>query len=361
MKVQRAVIGKNQYTWLVIGEDYLPVKPIHEFIKYLGNIEKSPNTLRAYANHLKLYWDFLEHTNKRWTEIKLDDLAKFVQWLRIKEPSKIIYLTQDAHKRTETTVNAILAALSQFYDFHNQTGNTNIQLTRATTSRYRQYKPFLHHISKYKQGKKRLIKLKEPKLVPKTLKQEEIKKVIASCNNLRDRFLINLLYETGMRIGQALGLKHEDIKSWDNEIHIYYRKNNINQALSKSRKMNVVCVSPTLMDLYAKYVIEMSEKGECNYVFASLQDVEKPLTYSAIRALFKRLSKKSGIKVMPHMLRHTHATELIRYGLDSAYVQKRLGHSSVQTTLNIYAHLDKNDLKKVFLDYQKGRNKNETE
>lgn len=53
------------------------------------------------------------------------------------------------------------------------------------------------------------------------------------------------------------------------------------------------------------------------------------------------------------MLRHTHATELIRNGWECAYVQKRLGHAHVQTTLDIYAHLKNKDLKKAFDEYQK--------
>ena len=52
------------------------------------------------------------------------------------------------------------------------------------------------------------------------------------------------------------------------------------------------------------------------------------------------------------MLRHTHATELLRHGWDCAKVQRRLGHSSIQTTLDIYSHLDTRNLKEAFITYQ---------
>lgn len=69
------------------------------------------------------------------------------------------------------------------------------------------------------------------------------------------------------------------------------------------------------------------------------------MRYTAIQDLFMRLSKIVGQKVTPHRMRHTHATELIRQGWDMALVQKRLGHLSIQTTVNTYTHLSNQDLK----------------
>ena len=57
----------------------------------------------------------------------------------------------------------------------------------------------------------------------------------------------------------------------------------------------------------------------------------------------------------PHKLRHTHATELIRSGWDAAYVQKRLGHANVQTTINTYVHLSNDDMKGKYLEYLQRR------
>lgn len=57
-----------------------------------------------------------------------------------------------------------------------------------------------------------------------------------ACTNYRDRFLVYLLFETGLRIGQALALRHEDIIAWSNEIHIKYRTNNLNQVRNKTYK-----------------------------------------------------------------------------------------------------------------------------
>lgn len=58
---------------------------------------------------------------------------------------------------------------------------------------------------------------------------------------------------------------------------------------------------------------------------------------------------------LPQLFRHTHATELIRNGWDAAWVQKRLGHANVQTTIDTYTHIDQQDLKKAFKLYQKNK------
>lgn len=67
--------------------------------------------------------------------------------------------------------------------------------------------------------------------------------LINACGNSRDKFLFALLYETGMRIGQALALWHLDIKSWDNEIHLIFRVHNANLARSKKLLMNELSIN----------------------------------------------------------------------------------------------------------------------
>ena len=59
--VQRARLpGSDRLVWLVVGDHHLPVEPVRRFLAYLDDVERSPNTLRAYAHHLKLFWDYLD-------------------------------------------------------------------------------------------------------------------------------------------------------------------------------------------------------------------------------------------------------------------------------------------------------------
>lgn len=214
-------------------------------------------------------------------------------------------------------------------------------------------------INKGKKVKKLLLKLKEPKTFPGTLTQEQVKHLIEACSRQRDKFLICLLHESGVRIGEALGLRHEDIHtSGSNEIHIIPRSDNANGARAKSNSSRVVHVSKELMTLYSDYLIdEYPEDIDSDYVFVNIWDgqIGSPVAYSAVASLFNRLKKKTKIDARPHLFRHTHATDLIRDGWNMAHVQKRLGHASIQTTINTYTHLTDEDLKEAYQQYLQQR------
>jgi integrase len=78
------------------------------------------------------------------------------------------------------------------------------------------------------------------------------------------------------------------------------------------------------------------------------------MSKSTLDSMFRYYSKKTGIKIHPHMLRHTHATELAREYISKRepinweYISKRLGHSSVTTTMETYSHLKPEDYKKEY-------------
>jgi integrase/recombinase XerD len=67
--------------------------------------------------------------------------------------------------------------------------------------------------------------------------------------------------------------------------------------------------------------------------------------------MFINLSQKCDFYIRPHMLRHMHASSLINAGWDMALVQKRLGHESIQTTVNTYTHIDNKKMKEAFQLY----------
>lgn len=361
MKVQRVRIpNSDQVTWVVLGDDYLPIQPIREYLRYLENIERSPNTIHSYANHLKLYWEFLQNSRLDWRSVTLENLADFIHWLRSPDP-RVVSIQPQESKRTEKTINAILTAICGLYEFQERLGATEgVNVYRYQFQPGRKYKSFLHHINKGKEVRTRLLKLKEPSTFPGTLTPEQVKQLILACSRLRNKFLVCLLYETGMRIGQVLGLRHSDIRSWDNEIQIIPRNDNANRARAKSKDPYVIHVSKDLMELYSNYLLnEYPEDVDSDYVFVNVWsgEIGKPIIYSTVNELFRQLEKKTGIKATPHLFRHTHATELIRQGWDMAHVQKRLGHASVQTTINTYAHLTDDDLKRAYHQYLEQRGK----
>ena len=244
------------------------------------------------------------------------------------------------------------------YDYHERMGTIDgLALYRTQITGQRRYKGLLHHINKGKPVRTRLIKLKAPKRLPKTLSTEQVVQLILACQRLRDKFLISLLHESGLRVGQALALRHEDIHSWDNLIWVVPREQNANEARAKTRESYGVSVSASLMALYTDYLIQEFDETESDYVFVNLWEgaIGKPISYETVIDLFRRLSLTTGVHARPHSLRHTHATELIRSGMDAAYVQKRLGHADIQTTINTYVHLTHEDLKQAYQHYDERR------
>ncbi|MBD2778217.1 tyrosine-type recombinase/integrase, partial [Iningainema tapete] len=153
-------------------------------------------------------------------------------------------------------------------------------------------------------------------------------------------------------------LRHEDmVTGKTNEIHVVPRLDNVNSVRAKGFVERTVHVSKELMQWYSAYLIdEYPEDIDCDFVFVVILapgkgEIGTPLTYKSVDGLFRRLSKKTNIQVNPHLLRHTHGTELIRAGWDMSYVQKRLGHSNIQTTINTYIHLTDDDMNTEYQKY----------
>lgn len=364
MQVKKGITTSGSQVWMVLDSDYSPVVPIHDYLRYLENKAYSPNTIKAYARNLKLYWEFLESKRINWTQITVFQLSEFIHWLK-KPNDKVINLQSATSSRTEKTINHIVKTVKLFYDFQSRLGvvdNLDIyQIKRIDRSKLK-YKSLLHHTHSGK-IKTNILKLKEPKTFPGCLTSDEVFKLVEACNNLRDKFLICLLHETGMRIGEALGLRHSDIHSKGiNEIHVVDRNDNANSARAKTGS-RVIHVSKELMRMYSDYLIYEYPEVDSDYVFINCwkEPLGEPMSKSNVDNLFTRLAKKTGVKAYPHLLRHSHATDLIRASWDIAHVQKRLGHSDVQTTINTYIHLNDDDLAQKYQEYLENKNSASTE
>ena len=102
MKVQKIKLAEHKYIWLVIDDNHLPIEPISSYLSYLYNVENSPSTLRSYANHLKLFWDYITQASIDWQNIKISALGEFVHWLRSNDV-KVIHINADKTSCRKTT------------------------------------------------------------------------------------------------------------------------------------------------------------------------------------------------------------------------------------------------------------------
>jgi integrase/recombinase XerD len=147
--VQRVLMpGSGRESWTLLGDDGQVVEPAERYVAYLSAIERSPDTVRAYAISLKLWFEFLQLTATRWDEAGVDDVARFVAWLRA-PAGNVIVLADGSGVRGPATVNRYLAGVFGFYDHHARAGlGVAAQLVSLRRVSRGSYKPFLHHVTK---------------------------------------------------------------------------------------------------------------------------------------------------------------------------------------------------------------------
>jgi len=339
----------DRVSWTVLDDDGSPLVPVESYLSYLAALERSPNTQRAYALSLKLWFEFLDRVERAWTEVSVDDVARFVSWLRA-PADNIVVLAGGVGLRSPATVNRHLAAVFGFYEHHARSGvAVAASLVAWRRAGRGSYKPFLHHVTKGRPIAARPIKLAVPRREPGTLSAEEVVLVLAAAERARDRFLLALLAETGMRIGQALGLRHADFVSRRKEVQIVPRPDNANGARAKLRSPLKLPVTAGLVRLYSDYMYGEYGDVDSDYVFVNLWSGRRgaPMTYATVHELVGRIRARTGVDFTVHMLRHTHATELIRSGMAIEVVARLLGHRSSTTTSQTYIHLDVADVRQA--------------
>ena len=210
-------------SWTVVGPDGGRLSWSTSSWAWLTGIERSPNTVEAYARDLGLFWSFLAERDVAWDRVSVAELGEFAAWAR-RPAENVVVISELAAKRSASTVNRMLAAVVSFYEFQGRRGNALARdLVVRTRSGRGSYKPFLHGIARAR-PRGRAVRLPEPQRLPRTLSLEQVAAVIDAQQRLRDRFLFALLASTGMRVGQALGLRHEDVVSWERRIEIVPRE-----------------------------------------------------------------------------------------------------------------------------------------
>ncbi len=162
---------------------------------------------------------------------------------------------------------------------------------------------------------------------------------------VRDRAMIELLYSSGLRVSELIGLK----------LNLILFNEKILRILGKGNKERLVPFGSSAEKYLKMYLEEIRVHIEIQHGFenfAFLGQRGKPLTRVYVFKAIKEAAQKAGInkKVSPHTFRHSFATHLIEGGADLRSVQAMLGHESITTT-EIYTHLDRDYLKQVIMEY----------
>ena len=325
MRVQRVLMpGSEVESWTVLGEDQVPVEPVERFLAFLTAIERSPNTIKAYAHDLKDWFVFLAGRGADWRSVTVEDVAGFVTWLRLPPAARdgrVAVLPTVEHHCSAASVNRKLAALASFCEFHARHGVPLAGVLTAMAPAGRRggsrgsFKPFLHHVTKNNPQRRRTVALAAPAPRPQVLTAAQTQAILDGCTRLRDRLLFALLLDTGVRIGEALGLRHEDVEIAERQVRVVPRIND-NQARAKAGRSRTIPASAELIRLYADYLNGEYGALDSDYVFVNLWGHPRghPLTYPAVYDLVGRLRRRTGVAFGPHHFRHTYATWLLRRG-----------------------------------------------
>lgn len=186
------------------------------------------------------------------------------------------------------------------------------------------------------------VEKKLPKFVPyKEL--EQILNVFDSDNPIdsRNTLILELLYSTGIRVGELINIKIKDIEFTKKEIKI----------LGKGNKERIVLFGSRCYELLNKYLNSFYRKYNINNNDYLLLGVKgNKINDREVRKIVDEAVKRAGVKlnISPHVLRHTFATHMLNEGADLKSVQQLLGHESLSTT-TIYTHISNERLRNVYL------------
>ncbi len=264
-----------------------------EFLEKLKiELKISKNSHYTIRNYVKANEELIDFCNKNPSEIKKDDVKK--------------YISEKISSMSSSSVIVFLSSIKYAY--------LNILEEDIT------------------EGIKRP---KKEKRIPTVLTKEEVKRLFNSINTRKSKLMISLLYACGFRVSELINLKISDLDFVE-------RTGYVRQA--KGKKDRLFNIPNFLMKDLITHSKEQKNKEE-EYFFTGSKG---RMSERNIQKIVKKASKKAKInkEVHPHTLRHSFATHLLESSIDIRKIQELLGHSDLSTT-QIYTHISTEELKKV--------------
>lgn len=334
-------------TWTVIDSSGLPVEEIDDYLAYLTALERSPNTVRAYAHDLSLYCRYLERAGTDLYGVGPQTLGYFIQFLR-RPADNVVVIATSQSVRSASTVNRALAAVAGLYDFLEKRDGLAVASRLRVAAKYRS-RPLTSVIDGVGNARRERAepttigpRLRAPSKRLRYFTIPQARKVIEGTQNLRDRLLLTVLLLTGMRIGQALALRHSDLDVRKQSIQIVPRPENADWAQSKNRASNEIPISRELTRLYLDYMSDEYGMLDSDFIFVNLWSgkIGSPLSYSSVTRLVERLRENvdlEGAEWSLHTFRHTFAMVTLQADVPVEVISSLLTHKSIRTTTETYA------------------------
>ena len=363
--------------WTVVDERYVEHAGAGEWLRVLVDGEgRSVGTARAYAGRVALYLTWAASVSGvDGLAPTVEQLASFARWLE-RTPSRKHRSGRDRRvasqpavvtmspARSAATVDGILIAVVEFVRFAASRGWTDMAAADALSFReVLRFPPARWdrgEVTRRPVVRRRRVRRRRVERAPATLSRDEVGALVDACCNVRDCFIVEALYATGLRVAELCGLRLADLhlvpsaahlgcKVAGAHLHVVRREDNENRALAKSVYPRVVPVTRDLVWLHDAYRAErdeLAEAAESDYLLVNLwrHPLGHAISPNSVEQLFVRLSAKAGLKARPHMLRHSFASEVAVLTKDPALVKELLGHATVAST-DIYLHARWDDMR----------------
>ena len=278
-----------------------------EYLKYQKNY--SNYTINSYKTDILEYLEYLEKENLNYLEVVYSDIRFYLMYLK------------EVKKDTNSSIDRKLSALRGFYKYM---ANENI---------------INSNIFSLVNGPKK------DKKLPRYFEYNELEELFNACNistslGQRDLLILEMLYATGVRVGELVNIKVSDINKSERKILILGKGN-------KERIVEYGDYCEEILDLYLKDGYKKLNKDNSEYLL--LNKNGGVLTERGVRYLLDKIIKNTSINknISPHMIRHSFATHLLNEGCDLLTVQKLLGHESISAT-QVYTHVSTDRLKEVY-------------
>lgn len=252
----------------------------------------SAKTIKAYSGHIDR---FAEYCNKRLQDIDKNDVKNYLIFLVDEMGCKYSYMQQ------------ALCAIKFFY----------------------------RNVAKMDGIITDIIFPKKERKLPDVLSMDEIASILKQTENLKHKAILYLVYSAGLRVGEVVQLRVQDIDPARGIVRVHQGKGRKDRISLLSTKAGV-----TIKEYLQKYQPK-------DWLFEG-DAPGRHLTERSVQRVFENSRKKAGIMrdVSVHTLRHSFATHLLERGTDLRYIQELLGHSSSKTT-EIYTHVSTRDLKRI--------------
>jgi len=286
---------------------------IQRFLDYIAIERKYSNrTVEAYRDDLR---DFCKYLNVEpdTYDPKIVDEVDIRGWL--------IELLDEGH--SPRSIKRYLSSLRSFYKFMLRVGIINKDITR------------------------KIIAPKEDKPLPVFFRENEMEQATAyetqadDFESLRDCLIIEMLYQTGMRQAEMLGLTDSDIDLVQGQVRIF----------GKRKKERIVPIGDTLVNQIKDYLAARQGLGNVSNFFVRIKrngevvSMDKKTLYNIVHMRMREVSTLK--KVSPHVLRHTFATTMLNNGADIRTIQSLMGHASLAAT-QVYTHTTFEQVRKAY-------------